>query len=546
MKRLTVLTAIIFLGLFVTLISNQGAAADSANKRLKRAQAPLTQLTTSSNPKMPALRALSTPIEVGVKSRAELIEERRARIGAMAIAPTLVPVPKGTPGKQVLITTDFQARGSQGGAVIAVRDSNNDGIADQQTVMTDNAVDPGDAITKIVASQRFFGRYFAITENSELIQIDDVDEDYLADDVISFGDIRSLSGIGVGIATGILDDGTEAVYLMRTDAGNDQLFFTTDDTLSLFVYLDRNRDNELDAFARFFTSRQGFSSLGGFAVGVETSVLFQMAQFDNSGRVLTGAILSYYDFDGNGVPENFSTNNGGIFAEGTTRDRRPAIATDIVQSGTDFYVTAPLAALRLANNDDIVIYSDLNATQIADGDPILFAVLPGLDSFSTNLGGLAVALDGTRVAVTRNSIAQGQVQGSRVLLFKDDNLNFAADGPGAPLFDNGRNGIGGACFSNVDLLGPQPIIIDPRLKRTGKFVLGAIGSRFDTGAQLIVDGREQFSMRLNSSGTQWIISASALSRPGGFTIRQLLASGDHILIVRNTTGQESLPVFFGD
>src|SRR5439155_21879636 len=134
----------------------------------------------------------------------------------------------------------FRSQGSSGGSIIALRDSNGDGVADQQTVMATDAVEVGDAITKIVPSQLFPGRYFAITENSEMIQIDDVDGDYVADDVTAFGDFKSSTGLGIGITTAILDDGTEAIYLLKIEPGGDRLFYTADDSAFMLVFLDRN------------------------------------------------------------------------------------------------------------------------------------------------------------------------------------------------------------------------------------------------------------------------------------------------------------------
>jgi hypothetical protein len=498
-------------------------------------------------PVLPKGKPLAEPINVGPKTRDELVKASRSRL-PLSIAPQaesiLASIPKDAPANQVVITTDFQAQGSSGGSVIALRDSNNDGIADQQTVMADSAVETGDAITKIVPSQLFFGRYFAITEDSEMIQIDDTNGDYIAEDVTAFGDFISDTGLGIGITTGILDDGTEAIYLLRVDPGSDRIFYTADDNASMIVYLDRNSNGEVDTFSRFFTSRNGFTSLGGFSVGVETSILFNLGQYDNSGRVTMGAIYSYYDNDGNGVPDNFSAGNGGIFAQGAGSDLRPAVATDIVQVGTDFYVTAPLFALNIANSDNIAVYSDLNASQVADSSPFIFSTFTGLSGFSSDLGGLAVSLDGKRLAITRNLVSGGQVQSSRLLLFDDLNFDGRADRQPGELFNNGNRGLGGACFSNVELLGPQPIVIFPRLKRTGKFVLNAIGARIDSTAVLIVDGKEQFSMKLNNSGTSWIISAATRSRPGNLSISQALGSGSHRIVIKNSSGQESLPLLF--
>ncbi|MEW6729798.1 MAG: hypothetical protein AB1489_00540 [Acidobacteriota bacterium] len=493
----------------------------------------------------PTMHSLDQPILIGPKIREELIESRRSgSILAQSIQPQLPPVPKDVPGREVVITTDFQSQGNSGGAVIALRDSNNNGQADQETVMADQVVEQGDGITKIVASQLFFGRYFAITENAELIQIDDINKDYIADDVVAYGDFRSSIGLGIGIATAVIDDGSEAIYLLRIEPGPDRFFYTADDTASMAAYLDRNRNGEIDTISQFLTTRNGFTSLGGFAVGVETSLLFNLGQYDNAGRVTGGAIYSYYDFDGNGVPENFSTNNSGIFADVRSGDRRPAVATDIVQVGTDFYVSAPLAALGLASGDDIAIYSDINASQVADSSPLIFAPLPSLSGFSSDLGGLAVSLDGTRVATARNLVSRGNVQDSNLLILADENFNLRADGPARELFDNGVRGIGGVCFSNVELLGPQPIIVFPRLKSVGKFVLDAIGARIEPGATLIVDNKESFSMRLNNTGTKWLITPSTRSTPSGLSITQAVGVGTHTLVIKNQSGQLSLPVLF--
>jgi hypothetical protein len=91
-------------------------------------------------------------------------------------------------------------------------------------------------------------------------------------------------------------------------------------------------------------------------------------------------------------------------------------------------------------------------------------------------------------------------------------------------------------------LGAQPVIVFPRLKPIGKFVLDAIGARIASGAILIVDNREQFSMKLNAPGTKWVVVATTRSTPGGLTIRQALSSGTHTLVIKNPSGQQSLPV----
>jgi hypothetical protein len=499
------------------------------------------------SPVEPAGKPLAEPIYIGPKSKDELVKGMRGRFSASLspqIDAALVAIPKDAPANQVVITTDFRAQGSSGGSIIALRDSNGDGLADQQTIMATNPVESGDAITKIVPSQLFFGRYFAITEESELIQIDDTDGDYIAEDVTAFEDFQSSTGLGIGISTGVLDDGTEAIYLMKIEPGGDRLFYTADDSVQMIVFLDRNKNGEVDTTSRFFSSRTGFTSLGAFSVGVETALIFNLGQYDNSGRVTRGALYSYYDTDGNGVPDDFSSNNNGIFVEGAGSDLRPAVATDIVQVGTDYYVTAPLTALGLARNDDIAIYSDFNASQVADGAPFIFGTVSGLGGFSSDLGGLAVSLDGKRVAMARNLVVNGDVQNSSLLFMDDLNFDGRADRLSSELFNNGNSGLGGVCFSNVELLGPQPIIIFPRLKSKGKFVLDAIGARIDSNALLIVDGREQFSFKLNGSGTSWIVTANTRSRPGNLSVTQALGSGTHTLLIKNGTGQESLPILF--
>lgn len=528
-----------------TKANTQNSLANSTPKIQHHAQLQQIAVAKADIPIEPTLHPMSQPISIGSKTREALIKERHTPYIDLQAQASLPPISKGAPGNEVIITSDFNSQGNTGGAVLAFRDTNGDGIADQQTTFSNNAVDTNDAITKIVPSQLVAGRYFAITENSELIQLDDTDKDYVADSVIAYGDFKSSTGLGIGITTGILDDGTEAVYLMKIEPGPDGFFYTADDNVQISVFLDRNRDNnhQIDSMARFFTSSPGFTSLGGFAIGVETSLIFNLGRYDNAGRVSGGALYSYYDYDGDGIPDDFANNgNQGIFAEGTDRDVRPALATDMAAVGTDYYVTAPLTAFGQATGDDIAIYSDFNASQIADTNSFIFGNLPGLANFSSELGGLAVSLDGTRVAAVRNQVFQGDPQGSQLLTFIDRDFNQQADQAGRELFNNRRDGIGGVAFGNTDLLGPQPVIVLPVLRNSRKFTLDALGARIDNGAQLIIDGREAFPLRFNGTGTKAIVTANTLSSPNRFTINQVLTSGTHILTIKNSTGQKSLPV----
>ena len=172
----------------------------------------------------------------------------------------------------------------------------------------------------------------------------------------------------------------------------------------------------------------------------------------------------------------------------------------------------------------------------------IFGNLPGLAGFSSDLGGLAVSLDGTRVAAVRNQVFQGDPQGSQLLTFTDRDFNQQADQAAQELFNNRRNGIGGVAFGNADLLGPQPVIVFPLLRNSRKFTLDALGARIDNGAQLIIDGREAFPLRFNATGTKAIVTAASVSNPSRFTINQVLTSGTHTLVIKNFTGQKSLPV----
>lgn len=489
-------------------------------------------------------QAQDTSIFVGTKTRTDLMKTRSSTgLSLQTQAANLPPISAAAPASQIIITSDFRATSNSGGAMIALRDSNGDGNADQSSILASNVVFPGDAITKIAASQVLFGRYYALTEDNELIQVDDVDKDYQADRVVALDDFVSERSLGIGITTTLLSDGSEAVYILSIEPGPDDLFFTNDDSAAIFGFFDTNNNGEIDSVGQVLRTISGFSSFGGLSTGVENSLLFSLAKFDSGGRVIDGAIYSYVDINGDEIPDDFASNgNNGIFTAITSSDPRPGLATDIAAAGTSFYVVAPLKALGVtSNNDDIVIYRDLNASQTADSQFTTFITLSGLNGFSSDLNGLAVSPDGTQVAIARNEVLQGDVQSSQLFLMYDGDFNQRADNNGALFFDNGFNGIAGICFGNADLVAPQPIVIFPRLRNTGKFSLNAVGAHIQPGAMLVVDSKEKFTLKLNKDGTRASVVATAKSSPGNLTIKQVLTKGNHKIEVRNTDSIRSLP-----
>lgn len=504
---------------------------------------PLKKLEIKKNFQPQQINKLNYPIHIGTKTRAEWVEEHHKALSTQQnyISDSLPPISTGVPSNQVIITSDYRSQSSTGGAIIALHTATGQGFADQETVMATNVVTPYDAITKIVASKLVAGRYYALTEQSQLIQIDDTNGDYVADRLIAYNDVVSISGLGIGLCTAVLDNGTEAVYVMTVEPGFDNFLYTSDDFMYISAFLDTNGNNQLDTVSTFFQSNLSLTSMGGFTSGVENSLLFNICQFDSSGNLIAGAIFSYYDSNRNGIPESFTNNNDGVFVDSTNADMRPAIASDIVQSGTNYYVTAPLTALGLDTQDDIAIYSDINARQIADSSPLIFSKIPGITNFSSDLGGLAVSSDGTRVAITRNQLTNGKISGSSILMLTDNNLTLHTSQPPSTLMDNGISGLAGTCFSNADLLSPQPILAAPKFKSNGKFYFDAIGAHVQTGAKLVVDKGQKFALRLIGDGTKWVVTTKTLSN-NGLTIAQVLTPGQHTILVRNPDGQQSLPV----
>ena len=92
----------------------------------------------------------------------------------------------------------------------------------------------------------------------------------------------------------------------------------------------------------------------------------------------------------------------------------------------------------------------------------------------------------------------------------------------------------------IDPASPAPVLVSPQLKAGKKIVLKATGSNIQTGAVLVVDGAESFS--LTKKGAKWVVTAGARSQPAGRSIHEIFADGaSHTIVAINPDGESSAP-----
>ncbi len=90
----------------------------------------------------------------------------------------------------------------------------------------------------------------------------------------------------------------------------------------------------------------------------------------------------------------------------------------------------------------------------------------------------------------------------------------------------------------IDPASPAPVLVSPQLKAGKKIVLKATGSNIQTGAVLVVDGAESFS--LTKKGAKWVVTAGARSMPSGRSIREIFSDGtSHTILAVNPDGELS-------
>lgn len=113
-------------------------------------------------------------------------------------------------------------------------------------------------------------------------------------------------------------------------------------------------------------------------------------------------------------------------------------------------------------------------------------------------------------------------------------------GSGGPA-DVDRLWVRWAGYPEQRVAGDQPVIVNPRIKNGVKLVMDVAGSRIKTGAVVIVDGTERFTLTKTKNGTGWQVKKNARSTPGNRTVAELFASGSHTIMVENPDGLRSAP-----
>ena len=90
----------------------------------------------------------------------------------------------------------------------------------------------------------------------------------------------------------------------------------------------------------------------------------------------------------------------------------------------------------------------------------------------------------------------------------------------------------------IDPAAPAPVLVSPQLKAGKKIVLKATGSNIQTGAVLVVDGSESFT--LTKKGAKWVVTTNARSAPSGRSIRELFSDGaSRTILAVNPDGEAS-------
>lgn len=183
--------------------------------------------------------------------------------------------------------------------------------------------------------------------------------------------------------------------------------------------------------------------------------------------------------------------------------------------------------------DDIAlpfVTSDTYHLEVSLGDPIV----NGYRVYRSTTPGVPVT-DATRIA---------QVSGAQ-LTFVDTN---APEGAVyyivTAVYDAGESDPSneaepGAANPNA------PVIINPTLKNSGKFLLDAAGSKIVAGSMLVVDDAQTFTLTLTKNGSKWQVKKKARSVPGSLLIKNVLVAGQPSrMYVVTPTGLRSATVMF--
>lgn len=89
----------------------------------------------------------------------------------------------------------------------------------------------------------------------------------------------------------------------------------------------------------------------------------------------------------------------------------------------------------------------------------------------------------------------------------------------------------------LDAAGPTPAIVNAT-RRNGKITLSVAGSNLVSGATLVVDLTETFT--LTKKGAKWIVKKKTRSAPGNRTVAEIWADGQpHTIVVVNPDGEMS-------
>jgi len=197
---------------------------------------------------------------------------------------------------------------------------------------------------------------------------------------------------------------------------------------------------------------------------------------------------------------------------------------------TGIGASAPVANLEITppavdfGTGTTPVMVDLKNT--GEADLLISSILPPTAPFGISGGGTGTVKSGQKLTLTIT------FSPSSIGVFQSG-LTVVSNDPDSLLTFVSIRGV-----STSQVLVPRVVGLEFR-KRGLRFQ--AAGSNVVTGATLIVDGRETFTLEL--AGDFWVVGKAARSTPGNQRVRDIfLSPSTHTVVVKNPNGGQSAPV----